>query len=230
LFVIFIGSLFRSTGKICFSEHKYTALGVKPERAKHGVSDYSHQAKAMPQGDWDNLVHHGILLEKLMRGYIPTIHIRRVNEAQSMVGFKTMRTMTQTNGLNSTKIFGSVAYGLNVHLPVHLDDDFTWGIVTPIKIDHDYSYRNDDIVVYFCFPRLGMAVALWHGDVLIFDPMEPHAVSSRCQESDDIYILSYYLKTAVVGLNDNRLELTSEQIDACDFNSAHRKMQLKRGG
>ncbi len=53
------------------------------------------------------------------------------------------------------------------------------------------------------FPRIGVSVALGPGDFLLFNPNEPHCVSSRCRADDDIYIISSYLKTAVVGLNDN---------------------------
>jgi hypothetical protein len=48
-----------------------------------------------------------------------------------------------------------------------------------------------------------MAVALWPGDFLLFNLNEPHCVSSCCTADDDIYIISSYLKMAVVGLNDN---------------------------
>ena len=68
--------------------------------------------------------------------------------------------------------------------------------------NHDYQL-NDRIVIYFAFPRIGIAVALRPGDFLLFDPQEPHSISSRCKAEDEIFCALSYLKTAIVGLNDN---------------------------
>ena len=69
----------------------------------------------------------------------------------------------------------------------------------------NHTYQIDDrIVCYFAFPRIGVSVALRPGDFLLFNPTEPHCVSSRCRANDDIYIISSYLKTAVVGLKTQR--------------------------
>ncbi len=68
--------------------------------------------------------------------------------------------------------------------------------------NHDYQV-NDRIVCYFAFPRIGIAVAFRPGDFLLFNPQEPHSISSRCKAEDEIFCASSYLKTAIVGLNDN---------------------------
>jgi hypothetical protein len=68
--------------------------------------------------------------------------------------------------------------------------------------NHDYA-NDDKIICYFAFQRIGVAVALRPGDFLLFNPHEPHSVSFRCIREDDIFIISSYLKTAVVGLHDN---------------------------
>ena len=80
-----------------------------------------------------------------------------------------------------------------------------------VYLDEDGYGFNDGIIAYFCFPRLGIAVALHPGDGLIFNPSEPYAVSSRCDEKDDVYCVSMYLKAAVVSLNDNSIPLTNQQ-------------------
>ncbi len=65
-------------------------------------------------------------------------------------------------------------------------------------------YQNDDwIVCYFAFPQIGIAVAQQIGDILMFNLQEPHCVSLRCNKDDNIYCISSYLKTQVMGLNDN---------------------------
>ncbi len=68
-----------------------------------------------------------------------------------------------------------------------------------------------DAVVYFCFPTLGVAVPLRPGDFLIFNSLIPHCVSSWCKQTDDIYIVAMYLKSSVVGLNNNQLPLDDKQ-------------------
>ena len=54
---------------------------------------------------------------------------------------------------------------------------------------------------------IGMAVALQlrPGDYLMFNAKEHHCLSSRCREDDQLYSISCYLKTSVVGLNDNSI-------------------------
>ncbi len=68
--------------------------------------------------------------------------------------------------------------------------------------NHDYQV-NDRILYYFAFPRIGMAVALGPGDFPLFNPQEPHSISSCCKSGDKIYCISSYLKTRVVSLKDN---------------------------
>ena len=53
-----------------------------------------------------------------------------------------------------------------------------------------------------------MEVALRAVDVIIFNAHEPHSIYSLCNNSDVVYCVSMYLKTAIVGLNDNLIELS----------------------
>jgi hypothetical protein len=70
---------------------------------------------------------------------------------------------------------------------------------------------NNDVIVYFCFPTLGIAVPLRPGDYLLFNPLIPHCISSRCRHEDQIMCVSMFMKTAIVGLNDDSLPLTPYQ-------------------
>ena len=66
---------------------------------------------------------------------------------------------------------------------------------------------NDPILCYFVFQEYNIAVALRQGDILIFDPSQWHCLSS-CIRTDDEYLsLTCYLKSRVVGLNDNQIPL-----------------------
>jgi hypothetical protein len=98
--------------------------------------------------------------------------------------------------------YNGLGFGINVYLQSYIDADFTMSIVQAHVDNHDYVI-NDKVICYFAFPRIGTAVALRPGDFLLFNPHEPHSISSRCSREDEIFIISSYLKTAVVGLNDN---------------------------
>ena len=75
----------------------------------------------------------------------------------------------------------------------------------------DQYQPSQRIVAYFAFTKLGIAIPLRPGDVLFFNPLEEHCISSRCCNDDDIYCLSLYLKSDNIGLNDNSKELTPQQ-------------------
>jgi hypothetical protein len=94
-------------------------------------------------------------------------------------------------------------FGINVLLRWHIDKDFTKTIVQ-VHLD-EIMYQNDDrIVCYFAFPQIGIAaVALQPGDILMFNPQEPHSISLYYNKNVNIYCISSYLKTQVMRLNDN---------------------------
>jgi len=116
----------------------------------------------------------------------------------------------------SAKFFGGIAFGSNVFLHCHTDQDFTMSILQVFCKDKSHYGVDDDVIVYFCFPTLGVSVPLRPGDYLLFNPLIPHCISSRCKYDDDIMCVSMYLKTAIVGMNDNSLELTPSQIKLAD--------------
>jgi hypothetical protein len=46
-------------------------------------------------------------------------------------------------------------------------------------------------------------MALRPGNFLLLNPQEPHCISSWCQDGNENFSISSYLKMAIVGLNDN---------------------------
>jgi hypothetical protein len=70
---------------------------------------------------------------------------------------------------------------------------------------------DDNIVIYFCFPTLGVAVPLRPGDFLLFNALIPHCVLPRCRQIDEVMCVWMYLKSAVVGMTNNKLPLNSKQ-------------------
>lgn len=210
-------SLFRGKKKTIYSDFKSVSMGAQPCRAEPGIRSKSYHAERMTHHDWNNIVMYMKRVEHAYASFIPTEELRQINSARQIVGFKTMTTMGSPQALDlpsnqpCCRTFGALSFGINVHLSCHTDDDFAYSVVTVHMGQHNYSVTEDNIIVYFCFPRLGMAVALRPGDILIFNPLEPHAVSSRVKKGDEVLVLSMYLKTAIVGLNDNTIELTAVQ-------------------
>jgi hypothetical protein len=47
---------------------------------------------------------------------------------------------------------------------------------------------NDDVVAYFCFLTLGVAVPLCPGDYFMFNALIPHCISSRCKLEKEIIV------------------------------------------
>ena len=80
--------------------------------------------------------------------------------------------------------------------------------------DQDDSYQlKMEPAHYFCFPGIGTAIAVRPGDMLVFNPQYYHCCSRKTSHYSkvDVYANAFYLKTGVVGLNDNNIELTDEQ-------------------
>ena len=74
-----------------------------------------------------------------------------------------------------------------------------------LHTDRDEISRDMFVTQHFCFPEVGVAVALRPGDVLIFNPQHPHCVSMKenIYKSEDAFLTSLYLKTNVVAGNNN---------------------------
>jgi hypothetical protein len=138
--------------------------------------------------------------------------ISHLDLAKRIVPFKTFISSSSEHPDNFHAHFlGGIACGKNVFLWCHTDQDFTFSIIQVFLKGHDRYRVTDDVVVYFCFPTIGVAVPLRPGDYLLFNATIPHCVSSRCRFEDEIVCTSMYLKTAIVGMNNNDLPLTDEQ-------------------
>ena len=197
--------LSRGTLNCVFAEdgNKYCCVGAQPGRAKRGVQSGLYRLKnGLPSKEWDLL--HKVLKrgEYAFDRYMDTEVIQHITSAKSRVHFKTMEPSPSSSSKKQARYYNGLGFGINVYLRSHVDMDFTMSIVQAHIDNHNYA-NDDKIICYFAFPRIGVAVALRPGDFLLFNPQEPHSVSSRCNREDDIFIISSYLKMAVVGLNDN---------------------------
>jgi len=114
------------------------------------------------------------------------------------------------------RFFGGIAFGSNVFLRCHTDADFTMSITQVFLKGIPEYHLKDDVIAYFCFPTLGVAVPLRPGDYFMFNALIPHCISSRCNLKDEVMCTSVYLKTAIVGMHNNNLKLTPQQSQVAD--------------
>jgi hypothetical protein len=100
------------------------------------------------------------------------------------------KTFSQKSSTLSSDFFGGIAFGINVFLRCHTDADFTMNIKQVFLKGHPEYQLNDQIIAYFCFLTLGVAVPLRPGDYFMFNALIPHCISSRCNMEDEIMCTS----------------------------------------
>ena len=184
--------------------NKYCCIGAQPGRAERGVQSGLYRLKhGLPSEEWD-LLHKALKhAEYAFDMYMDTNVIRHISYARSRVNFKSMGPSPSSSNKKYACYYNGLGFGINVYLRTHVDADFTMSIVQVHIDNHDYVI-TDKVMCYFAFPRIGVAVALQPGDFILFNPHELHSISSRCRREDkDIYVITSYLKMAVVGLHDN---------------------------
>lgn len=181
---------------------KYITVGLKPNRGSRGINEcWPKKLKKHHRMQIRNIMTR---CEEAAKGYVKSNELRGLRMAQLFGNWP------QIDGVSSMPIWGSLACGKNYYLNSHLDDDFFYSLTTIAsewglqpKIDR---YNVDaEVCNYFTFAEQGLAVALRPGDMLVFNPRYQHCLSSRTSAyiQKDVYCLSLYLKTAVVGGNDN---------------------------
>jgi hypothetical protein len=175
---------------------KYIVKGVYAARNRKGLAIHSinegqsEDARRCISSFFRNL-------EEKAKGYI---------DARQLVFLDAVWKRSDYNGLtlcggHESAIWPSVAFGKNVFLRVHRDEDYFWSLTTVVTKD---GYEIDaDITNYFCFPTHGFCIALRPGDMLIFNALVDHCASSVCRKTTKAFGVSLYLKTAVVAGNNN---------------------------
>jgi hypothetical protein len=209
-------ALCRSDGKRVFTDYgkqvTYACVGPQPSRNSNVVLDNPPFLDALPQRQWEHLVWLMKRAEIAFKIFADHCVISHLHHAKKLVHFKTFSpTVDKKSSTLSSDFFGGIAFGSNVFLRCHTDADFTMSI-TQVFLKGCPEYQlKDRIIAYFCFPTLGVAVPLRPGDYFMFNALIPHCISSRCNMEDEIMCTSVYLKTAVVGMHNNALELTEKQ-------------------
>jgi len=161
--------------------------------------------------DWDIIVNAVKRSEHAFYSYAGTDDICHIKEARELSPWESIQHSNTMDG-KATQIFNGIAFGVNVYLCAHIDMDFTYSVIQVHIDDMDYGLL-DDVLCYFSFPRLGVTVPLKPGDFLLVNALEYHCLSSRCQSDVDIYCVFSYLKTVIVGGNDNNKQLSKKEVE-----------------
>jgi hypothetical protein len=196
------------------ADRKYCCIGTQTCRATRGIRSIHYALRNCDIAFQQRILKYFRGVEHLFEMYVDTDQIRLIHDAINLVDAKTFSISSPWNIVSNTnqpasRIYGAFASGVNVYLNAHQDKDFTY-CATSIHMRDQYQ-PSQRIVAYFAFTKLGIAIPLRPGDVLFFNPLEEHCISSRCCNDDDIYCLSLYLKSDNIGLNDNSKELTPQQ-------------------
>ena len=120
--------------------------------------------------------------------------------------------------MTAIRFLPALAISRNVALSMHTDHDAFLCVTAVYRRKDVKNHTNrcgvqqsrfvyeSEILKYFTF-GCGISVGMRSGDLLIFNPQEPHCISTNSDDCDDYGVIttSHYLKTNVVGLNDNSL-------------------------
>ena len=206
---------------------QYTSTGVYPVRNGRGLKTSLKKLSNLDDpedsdADDQSQMHHESMstligkIEHISNGYLEGAAItasKVINKISDHPGYPHPSGKKE----KESKIWPAIAFGPNVCLPKHTDqdsffsainvlaDDFSPATVAPPSVpDKSPNFRLDSpILCYFCFPDHGFAVGLRSGDVLLINPCVPHCISARIDNQIDVFSSSMHLKTNVVGGNDN---------------------------
>ena len=152
--------------------------------------------------------------QEVANGYIKSKELRGIQIAKLILKWDSIK------GCKHGSILPSLSQALNTYLSAHTDEDFFYSLMTTacchaLRDDIDQYKLHAEVSNYFVFPEQGIAVALRPGDLLIFNPKYHHCLSSctEAYQNKDVYSMSLYLKSAVVGKNDNRIPLNDKETD-----------------
>ncbi len=174
----------------------YKCVGVRPARNSTGVLDYDKWTKSVAPIHWTRVLKMVRRAEFLFDAYAPQEVLEHIQMARELIPFKTMRAPpfgSASRCRPRTKYFGSIAFGCNVFLRCHTGNDFTFSMAHILLADHDSYKLDDDDVVYFCFPTLGVAISMRPGDYLLFNARIPYCISSWCNKNHKIMCISLLL-------------------------------------
>ncbi len=186
-------------------DHKYICVGNQTNRGAVGIRRLHKALLGCLQHISSRIMRYFKGVEHLFTMFMDTEEIRIIHDAIEVMQ---LETFSMPNLSKKASIYGAIACGINVYLASHVDADYTYS-ATSVHCRCEY-HLEDSILCYFAFPRLGIAIPLRPGDVLFFNPNQPHCVNSCVDDANEICV-SLYLKSDNIGKNDNSIEITTDE-------------------
>ena len=158
-------ALSRGDAKRVFTDYgkrvSYACVGPQVSRNSNRVLSHPPYMDSLPDAHWRSLVWMMKSAERSFRSIANHAVLSHVHHAKRVVPFKTFSSpIDDTSGKFNAEFFGGIAFGTNVFLRCHTDADFTFSIIQVLLKGKSQYLLDDDVVVYFCFPTIGIAVPL----------------------------------------------------------------------
>lgn len=186
---------------------QYVTIGAHPYRCKKGIS-YT-DVKEKLQRDYNVVVNMVRTGEHCAQFVLPKGVYESLKITKQFFKWGCLRKKVKNKfQAKETDLWSSIATSFNYTSSCHTDKDFFLSMLTVTTtegtVNGRYTYEQP-IAVYFVFPELGIAVGLRPGDQLLFNPLYYHSVSTKnfAIYNNPVFVTSFYLKTAIVGQNDN---------------------------
>jgi hypothetical protein len=202
---------------------KYVCIGHKNARFKPGI----HFTRFFAKYKQTEFVLKDMAKksEHLLYNELPSGYGTAIKEAKVVLDWKTLTERPKEH--ERTGIWAALASSVDYSAPQHTDVDFyistfqchnrnrmkkDAGRVTD---NNDSSGYESDLPTaqYFVFAEFGLAFAFRPGDVFCFNPLYFHGCSAKTSAYDDehVFVNAFYLKSMVVGGNDNKQAFTKLQ-------------------
>jgi hypothetical protein len=199
---------------------KYVCYGPKAARSKKGVHStpctFNHDGLTKK-----TIRKMAAKSEHLLYSELPSGYGNAIKKAKVVIGWETLRRHKLTEGEQSG-IYAGLASAVDYSSPQHLDADaflstFQCHGRNRINSDGDNDsggYLPDlPAAQYFVFAEFGLAFAFRPGDCFVFNPLYYHGCSAKTDayKDEEVLVNAFYLKSMVVGRNDNDLPLDEIQ-------------------
>jgi hypothetical protein len=181
----------------------YFTCGKAPKRESKGLKLVERKLTKINMLEAAKELHRYIAkVNFAAKAYIDTKSIHFAEMVNHMAGLEHFK-IGKSKGVKS--FWTAFAMAMNCAFPLHKDHDYFMGIIGILGAAgyHMDDSKQSSVLQYFCFPTVGTAVALRNGDLLLFNPLPHHCLSSKATKREDVISTSLYLKTAVVGGNNN---------------------------
>jgi hypothetical protein len=146
--------------------------------------------------------------------YIPSLLLHGLREGLKAIGFAIEGKATTT----------SSAWSRDLQEAMHTEDNAFLSYVTvttqlhdatlPVaeRVRHNLEMNDPKPALHVIFPAHNLAVPIFPGNILIFNPTVPHGCSAKLADYDNAHVnvMYMYLKSAVVGGNNNKIPMTAE--------------------